>query len=239
MAMSSQPQRTAVHTLRIPLTRSVCIVTADRIVIRPSLWAIVRPAIGFLLGAVCFLLILADVTRWSGRLPFALMAILLCGTLMLIPLSGMGLVYAAIGANVIADRRKQSVTWQQGLIGLGVGTQELVPFWKIEAIEVAEEGAAEQRATEEFAQWEVVLRKKSGGRLVIGRVSGPRQLERQSLERAVDVARAIAELSGAPFRLCVDAHASATGGGASASADQLKQGMTSEQSNFSERITRS
>jgi hypothetical protein len=233
------PLKTATK-VRIPLTRSVCVVTPDRIVIRPSAWAIVRPAIGFLLGAACFVLIMADVTRWSGRLPFALLAVLLCGSLLLIPLSGMGLVYAAIGSNVIADKRKQSISWQQGLIGLGVGTQELVPFWKIDAIEVDEEGAAEQRATEEFAQWELSLRKKSGGRLVIGRVSAARQLEQQSLERATDAARAIAELCGAPLRInAVPESASVAQAGSLAGADQLKQGMTSEQSSLSERITRS
>ena len=156
-------------------------------------------------GAGCFLLIIADVIRWRGALPFGLLALLLLGALILIPLSAMGLIYGAVGSSVLVDRHKQSVTWQQGVLGLGVGTQELVPFWKIEAIVVAEEGAAEGRSTEEFAQWEILLRKKNGGTLTIGRVSAPRALAEPSLARAVEVGRAIAELTEAPLDVAASA----------------------------------
>jgi hypothetical protein len=40
-------------------------------------------------------------------------------------------VYAIAGANVVFDRSKQSGLWQQGFLGMGVGTTELVPFWRM------------------------------------------------------------------------------------------------------------
>ena len=55
-----------------------------------------------------------------------------------------------IGRSVLLERQKQSVRWQQGLLGLGIGTDELVPFWRIDHIAVegdyeAELGAASGR----------------------------------------------------------------------------------------------
>jgi hypothetical protein len=185
----------------VELAKRTCIIEPDRIAVRPSPGALLPPLLGVLIGGGCFALILLDIVRWSGRLPFPLLAVCLFAALLLIPLSGMGLVYGAIGTNVLIDRKKQSVTWQQGLLGLGVGTRELVPFWKIGAILVQEEGADEGRETEEFAQWEIVLLKQSGSRLTIGRVSALRSQADVSLARAVDVARAIADLTGAPLEL--------------------------------------
>jgi hypothetical protein len=186
---------------RLQLARQSCVIEADRIAIRPSPAALLPSLTGVALGAACFLLIVADVVRWQGTLPFALLAFLLLGALVLIPLSAMGLIYGAIGSSVLIDRHKQSVTWQQGVLGLGVGTRELVPFWKIDAIAVREAGADQGRSTEEFAQWEIALRKKSGGELAIARVSAARSQAQPSLARAVDAAQAIAALAGAPLEV--------------------------------------
>jgi hypothetical protein len=184
----------------VELAKRTCIIDPDRIAVRPSPGALLPPLLGVLLGGGCFALILLDIVRWSGTLPFPLLTVCLLAALLLIPLSGMGLIYGAIGSNVLIDRRKQSVTWQQGLLGLGVGTQELVPFWKIAAILVEEEGAGDGRRTEEFAQWEIVLLKQNRSRLTIGRVSTLRSQAGVSLARAVDVAQAVADVTGAPLR---------------------------------------
>jgi len=195
LASADQPRRR-----RIELARRTCIIDADRIAIRPSAGALVPPLAGACAGAGCFGLIMADVVVWRGALPFALLIGLLAGAVILIPLSAMGVVYAAIGANVLIDRAKGSATWQQGLLGLGVGTTELVPFWKIDAIVVEETGAAHDRSTEEFAQWEISLRKKSGSSLSIGQVSAARVLAAPALARAVEVGAAVSALTGAPLQ---------------------------------------
>jgi hypothetical protein len=194
---------------RLKLARQSCIIDRDRIAIRPSRAALLPPLAGILAGGGCFVLIVADVVRWQGALPFGILALLLLGALILIPLSAMGLIYGAIGSSVLFDRNKQSVTWQQGVLGLGVGTRELVPFWKIDAIAVREAGADEGRPTEEFAQWEIALRKKSGGELTVARVVSARSQAEASLARATEAAAAMADLTGA--RLDIAAPATSAG----------------------------
>jgi hypothetical protein len=186
---------------RIELARRTCVIGPNRIAVRPSAAALLPPLLGLATAVACFVLIVADVAVWRGALPFALLVLLLFVAVIFIPLSGMGLIYAAIGANVLIDRDKMSATWQQGLLGLGVGTTELVPFWKIDAIAVDETASDDGRSTEEIAQWEIALCKKSGSRLAIGRVSAARSLARPSFDRAAEVAGAIAALTGASLRL--------------------------------------
>jgi hypothetical protein len=192
-------QQSAPVRRRLKLARQTCIIDRDRIAIRPSRAALLPPIAGILTGAGCFFFIVADVVRWQGALPFGILALLLIGALILIPLSAMGLIYGAIGSSVLFDRRKQSVTWQQGVLGLGVGTRELVPFWKIDSIAVREAGAEEGRPTEELAQWEIALRKKSGGELTVARVVSVRSQAEASLATAVEAASAMAGLTGAPL----------------------------------------
>ncbi|MHB8576278.1 MAG: hypothetical protein ACYDCQ_13215 [Dehalococcoidia bacterium] len=187
---------------RIDLHRRRAIVTADRIDVRPSRAAIVPPLFGFLLGALCVGFIVIGVL--SNAVPYWLLAFLLLIALLAVPLTGITLVYALFGANVIFDRAKQSGTWQQGLLGMGIGTTELVPFWKIDAIIVAEagtSGGARGRRTEEFAQWEAVLLKKSGKTLSIGSMTVPRQFSSFGMSPVKDLADAIAALTGVSVRV--------------------------------------
>jgi hypothetical protein len=187
---------------RIDLHRRRAIVTADRIDVRPSRAAIVPPLFGFLLGAMCVGLIVIGVL--SNAVPYWLLAFLLLIALLAVPLTGITLVYALFGANVIFDKAKQSGTWQQGLLGMGIGTTELVPFWKIDAIVVTEAGTpggARGRRTEEFAQWEAVLLKKSGKTLSIGSMTVPRQFSSFGMAPVKDLAVAVAALAGVSVRV--------------------------------------
>jgi hypothetical protein len=123
---------------RVELHRRVALVGPEKIVIRPSRRALLQPLIGFLCGAGSF----AAIALGLHVLPTFLLLLLLLIAVITIPFAGISLVYSLIGAHVIIDRAKQSATWQQGLSGMGIGTQELVPFWKIAAITVDEAGAA-------------------------------------------------------------------------------------------------
>jgi hypothetical protein len=198
--MSSNVAQALPAMRRIELARRTCLIRLDRIDVRPSRSALVPPLVGFVLGGLCFGLLLASILVWNSAFPFPLLAVLLLVSLICLPLSGMGLVYAAFGANVVIDRAKQSATWQQGLLGLGVGTTDLVPFWKIEAILIDEPGVEEGRPTEEFAQWQILLLTQSGRRLEIGRTSALRAFSTEALARATEVATAVARLTGAPLR---------------------------------------
>ena len=70
---------------------------------------------------------------WAGQ-AIARLGILVPGQISLTLVLGaaMGLVYSVIGAAVVVEKAKESVRFQQGVLGLGIGTMELVPFWKID-----------------------------------------------------------------------------------------------------------
>ncbi len=177
-------------------------ITDDVIKLRPSGKALLRPLAWLLTGAACF----ATIIWGLERLPVWLLMALLLVAVVSIPTAGLGVVYSIVGAHVVIDRAKQSATWQQGAIGLGIGTQELVPFWKIAAIVVEEAGASAEgngRRIEELAQYQIVLEKESGKRLIVGGVTAPRSLAAGALARASEVAMAIADLTGRPARLPV------------------------------------
>src|SRR6185503_18996526 len=99
-----------------------------------------------------------------------------------IPLSGIGFVYTVAGTDVVFEREKQSGVWQQGFLGMGVGTTELVPFWKIHEIRIEELTRERQQGQlQDLAQLEIVLVKESGKRLRVGDVIVARSIVRAGL----------------------------------------------------------
>lgn len=178
------------------LNRRVVFIEPDRINVRPALAAIVFPGFGLVVGIAAF----ASVVMWLDRMPFAVALLLLAVAIVSIPLAGIGFVYAIGGTNVVFDRAKQSGLWQQGFLGMGVGTTELVPFWKIQEIRIDELTRERQRGElQEVAQLAIVLVKVSGKRLTVGDLVVPRSMVRQGLEEVRAVAQAIAEMTGKPL----------------------------------------
>lgn len=183
------------------LHRRIVTIRPERIEIRPPRSAVVMPLIGVLVTAGLLALLGTSV----DRLPFWLMGILLLFAVVLLPLSGLSLVYALIGANIVADRDGRNVSLKQRFLGLGIGTNELVPFWKIRELLVEDAGREIARAdgplpAEEIAQWQLVLVKKSGTRLDLGSISVPREHEEAGLREIFEVADAFSALSEAPIR---------------------------------------
>ncbi|MXX32096.1 MAG: hypothetical protein F4Y69_10930 [Chloroflexi bacterium] len=183
------------------LHRRVVTITPDRIEVRPPRSAVVVPLVGVALTAGLLALLGTSVDSF----PFWLMGILLLFAVVLLPLSGISLVYALLGANIVADRRGQNVSMKQRFLGLGIGTNELIPVWKIREFLVEDEGREIARAggalpAEEIAQWQLVLVKKSGTRHVLGTVSTPRQHEEEGLQQIFEVAEAFSALTEAPIR---------------------------------------
>jgi len=180
----------------IDLHRRVCVIDAGRIDIRPARSAAIAPLISFGLGVLAFV----AVVYWLETLPFPLVLLLMGAALLLVPLSGMGFVYSVYGANVVIDGAKQSAVWQQGMMGMGVGTQEVVPFGKIERLEVGETSSESQEGgSQDFAQYEVTLLKTSGRRLSLGQITVPRYAAGAGLARAREVGEAVAALTGKPL----------------------------------------
>ncbi len=184
---------------RIPLQRAVAVIGDDSVAIRRSRAQLVAPLVQLALAAGSVVLIVA----FLDALPFALLMVLLVVALLMGPIATLGLVYNVIGRSVLLEREKQSVRWQQGLLGLGIGTDELVPFWRIDHIAVEGDYEAELESGErqDLVSWEVELVKDNGKRLTIGTVVAARPLAAEGLARANRLAEAVAERSDSEARL--------------------------------------
>lgn len=187
---------------RIPLDRRVCVVRERRIDLRPERGAVVGPLVGLVVGVGLFV----AVGLWANDLPtWALLAMVLPG-LVVAPFSAMGLVYSLVGAAVVIEAEKQSVRFQQGLLGLGLGTAELVPFWKIDRFELEDFQAGDEegrglRPPVGIRGWEIVLVKGSGKRLWVAQVltANAPDLVDEAFARAYEAAEAMAALTGRPL----------------------------------------
>ena len=178
------------------LHRSLALIGEDKVEIRSARSTVVLPALGVALGAGAGALIAIE----AGDLAFPLLVGLLLFALLAFPISVMALVTAVIGADVVIDRRKGSATWQQGYLGMGVGTRELVPFAKIDHLAITIEGDAPDRWREEqdvLRQFALVLVKQSGKRLTLAQVPVPAGDQTDGMDRTLAVATAIGNVTGA------------------------------------------
>ena len=177
----------------IYLDRRICSITPDRIDIHPARSIVFLPLTTLLLGVAIFPVIYF----WGGSLPFELRVLLTFAAIIIVPLSGLGLVYSIAGAHLVIDRAKQSAVLQQGYLGMGVGTEELIPFWKVDHIQVQELTPHDARGhQDDFAQYEVVIVKLSGKEIAVGTVTVARAEAEEGRARSVEVASLIAELTG-------------------------------------------
>ncbi len=182
------------------LHRSVAIIGNGKVEIRAARSTVVLPLLGLGLAAGAGYVM---ATR-GGALPFWALVVMLLGLLLLVPLSVMSLVNSVVGADVIVDAAKNSATWQQGYLGMGVGTKELVPFEKIDHLEVTVEGAEADRwqeLSDDLRQFQLTLVKKSGRRLKLAQLPVPAYGQTDGMDRTLAVGQAIAALAGTTVRI--------------------------------------
>ncbi len=182
------------------LHRSMAVIGDDRIEIKSARATVILPLLGVLISlAIGWVMI-----DRGPALPFWLLVTLLLVLIILVPVSVMGLVGALVGADVVVDRRKGSITWQQGYLGMGIGTRELVPFAKIDHLEVCIEGDQPDRwhdVPDDLRQFSLVLVKASGRRLVVCNVPVPASGQEDGMDRTLAVAQAIAAVTGSRIEL--------------------------------------
>ncbi len=175
------------------MDRRVCSVSAERIDIHPARSIIFLPLFTLAIGLAAFPIIYF----WADALPLTARFLLTLGAIVIVPVSGVGLVYSIAGAHVVIDRAKQSAVLQQGYLGMGVGTQDLVPFWKFERVQVEELTPHDYRGhQDDFAQYEVTIVKLSGTRVPIGTVTVVRSEAKEGLARAKEIATLVAAMAG-------------------------------------------
>lgn len=183
---------------RIYLQRTVAVVSEDSIAVRPARVQWIAPAIQASLTAIAVWLLITFLDSW----PLWLLAILLVIALLLGPVSVLGLVYNLFGSEFLIERAKQSARWQQGFLGLGIGTAELVPFWRIGHVEVVSDAAEALSSGQErdFLQFDVRLVKDNDRVLDIGTITAPRTFAAEAAGRANRLVRYIGEMTGCEVR---------------------------------------
>lgn len=178
---------------RIPLQRTVAVVREDSIAVRPSRGQLLGPLIelGLALGAV------GAIVLWLNVLPLLVLMLLLLVSLILGPVAVLGIVYNAIGSSFLMERKKRSARWQQGFLGMGIGTVDFVPFQRIKRIEVTGDYDDELASGEvqDIVQWTVVMVKDNDRRLTIGSVAAARPLADLGAERANRLATHVATMA--------------------------------------------
>lgn len=178
----------------------MAVIGRDKIEIKSARGTVILPLIGIALagGAIAWMAL------GGASLPLWLLVGLLFAILVLVPFSVMSLISAIVGADVVIDRTKNSATWQQGYLGMGIGTKELVPFEKIDHLEVTIEGDQPDRWHEhedDLRQFSLVLVKKSGKRLTLAQVPVPAYGQADGMDRTLAAGNAVAALTGSTVQI--------------------------------------
>ena len=182
------------------LHRSMAVIGEDRIEIKSARGTVIVPIVGLLLAGAA----VTWMARSGSSLPFWALVTMLLVCLIVVPFSTIALISAVIGADVVVDSKKGSATWQQGFLGMGIGTKELVPFAKIDHLEEAIEGDQPDRwrgEADALRQFSLTLVKKSGKRLSLANVPVPAYGQADGMDRTLAVGNAVAQLTGSTVTL--------------------------------------
>ena len=183
----------------IPLHRAVARITPDSIAVKQSRAGLIGPLVALTITAISVWLM----TVFISAVPLALLVLLLVVTIVFGPLGIIGLVNNVAGTSFIMEREKQSARWQQGLLGLGIGTYELVPFWDIDHFEVITDydDVLGSGIEQDVVHWEIILVKANTRELAVGSVVAARLLALEAGKRANELAVALGEVSGGSVEL--------------------------------------
>lgn len=181
---------------RIALQRSYARLTPDEVAVKPARSALIGP----LVQASLTVLAAWAIATYISVLPLWVLMLLLVFVLISGPTAILGVVYNVMGSAFVMERGKGTCRFQQGFLGLGLGTRDFVPFDRIARIEVGGDFETELGSgdLQDVVRWEIRLVKDNGRVLPFASVLAARPLADEALERANIVARATAEMCGAP-----------------------------------------
>ncbi len=195
--MSSDVSPSTSQRRTIPLHRAYASITPDTIAVRPSRGQLVTP----LIEAGIAGLAVWGLVAFMNTLPLWTLMVLLLVAIVAGPAAMLGFVYQVAGSAFLMERPKGTCRWQQGFLGLGIGTEELVTFARIKRIEVGGDFADELASgdLQDVIRWEVRVVKDNHRVLLVGVISTARSLAEEALGRANDLGGALAAMSGAPL----------------------------------------
>lgn len=185
-------------TERIALRRATATVREGSIVVRPARGQLLAAAAQLALAAGA----VAAIALFLDRLPYWLLAALLLAAVFLGPVAALGFVFAVFGSSVVVDGRKRAAHWQQGFLGLGIGTTTSVPFGRIGHVAVSgdHDAAGADGEPPEVVTWLVELVRDDGRRFELGAVLAARPLAAEGHARARRLADAVGALAEAEVR---------------------------------------
>ncbi len=195
----SEDARADATSRRIALRRSYALISDDAIEVKQARAGLLVPFVQALIAAGAVWLL----ASYLDRLPIAVSMILLVLVLFLGPAAVLGVVYNLVGSSFLMEREKYSARWQQGFLGLGIGTRELVPFDRIARVEVSGDFEEELASgdLQDLVTWRVQLVKDNDRVLEVADVAAARPLADEALDRANELASALAAMAGAPSTL--------------------------------------
>ena len=185
-------------TVSVPLLKSYAEIADTEVVIRPSKRTLLVPIFqAAIASAAAITLInkLPESPLWISMM--LLLAIVIFG-----PTAILGTVYGIAGSNFVMEKNKGTSRLQQKYLGLGIGTQELIPFDRIKSV-VVEGNFLEEHASgdlRDITEWEVFLIKDNDRKISICKSSSARILADESLSRVNIVAGALADMSNSEFK---------------------------------------
>ncbi|MEX2032242.1 MAG: hypothetical protein WEA81_05190 [Dehalococcoidia bacterium] len=181
---------------RIALTKQYASIKPDSITVKPTRASLLGPVIQ---GGFTVLVAFA-IGAWINTLPIWLLMIMLFFVIISGPAAILGLVYNVLGSSFVMERKKGTCRWQQGFLGLGLGTRELVPFPRIEHLEVGSDFEDELNSgdLQDVVRWSVRLVKDNGRVLEVAAITTARPLADEALDRANALCEALAEMCGKP-----------------------------------------
>lgn len=196
--MATEPVDSPRGRERIALSRAYAVITPDQVVVKPSRAALVGPAI----QAVLTVLVSLAIAAWIDVLPIWVLMLMLLFVILAGPTAVMGLAYNVMGSAFLMERKKGTCRWQQGFLGLGLGTRELVPFPRIDHIAVGGDFEDELNSgdLQDVVRWEVRLVKDNGRVLEVASITTARPLADEALDRANALAEALAQMCEKPVR---------------------------------------
>ena len=158
---------------QISLHRSVAIITDQSISIKHGKSGLVFPSIELFMFVVAVALLVIFINAW----PLNALVFLLIFSSIVGPLSLIGLINNIVGTSFVLEKSKYSARWQQGLLGLGIGTYELVSFDRIDHFFIRNDfddflaGGSKQ----DLVEFEILMVKDNDKKLSVARVIEPRE----------------------------------------------------------------
>ncbi len=179
--------------LRLKLHKSTALCNDEKIVIRPSLATLVGPLIYACVTGIALLLLIFGI----GSYPLWLLGVFLLVIIIFGPTTILSLVYAIAGTNFLMEKKKSTCRVQQRYLGLGIGTQEMIPFTRIDHFRIEGDFLTEHASGDlrDVVSWQVILVKDNKKRFEIANLSSPRSLAPDTLQHANSLGSLLATMS--------------------------------------------